>query len=438
MNFSYWFKNWSLNYKLCYAIVSVGIRTFYKKYEIEGLENLPKDAGILFAINHQNAFMDPVVFSCQLNQNSYFLARADIFKNKFASKILKSVYILPIFRQRDGVNTVVKNEATFNQCHDILNDNGYVLIFPEGNHNNQKKLRPIKKGIARIGLGAAQKSAFKKPYYIVPVGLDYSNHTKMGASLFINISKPINLQDYYAKYRTDSSATINKLMAELKTKMERLIVDIKSENYTTYTRLIWILNDEINSNSLKNRLLNQQAIVATIENIESSNKSAFDELQEQTDFVYSYLNTNNIRPVHLYKKMSITNGLLSILILTITFPIHVVGLFSNYLPYKIPEAIVKNKIKDEHFHSSIKMSLGVILFILFWTLQSLLFLGLFGLEYGLFYIISLPILAMLNYRWMMLSKKTKGLISALRIYKSANYNQAKRNYAALKKKLIKL
>ena len=437
MIFSYWFKNWSFNYKICYAIVSVGIKTFYKKYEVEGLENIPKDAGILFAINHQNAFMDPVVFSYQLNKNAFFLARADIFKNKLASKILTSIYILPIFRQRDGVNTIVKNEATFNQCHDILNDDGYVLIFPEGNHNNQKKLRPIKKGIARIGLGAAEKSSFQKPYYIVPVGLDYSSHTKMGASLLINISKPINLQDYYSKYKSDSAATINKLMTDVKTKMESLIVNIKSENYITCTQLIWLLKSEINSNSLKNCLTNQQALVATVEEIETTNNPLFNDLKEQTNFVYSYLKTNNIRPVHLYKKNSITTALFSLFILTISFPIHVIGLLSNYLPYKIPETIVKKKIKDEHFHSSIKMSLGVILFTLFWTFQTLFVLVLFGFKICFFYTLSLPILAMLNYRWMIFSKKTKGLLNALRVMKSDDYQKAKRMYNEIKSESLK-
>ena len=44
--------------------------------------------------------------------------------------------MLPIYRQRDGVNTI-ENESTFDECFDVLN-NGCILIFPEGNHNNQK------------------------------------------------------------------------------------------------------------------------------------------------------------------------------------------------------------------------------------------------------------------------------------------------------------
>ena len=46
-------------------------------------------------------------------------------------------------------------------------------------------------------------------------------------------------------------------------------------------------------------------------------------------------------------------------------PLHLIGLISNYIPYKIPDLFVEKKVNDPHFHSSIKMSMGVILFILF-------------------------------------------------------------------------
>ena len=98
--------------------------------------------------------MDPIVIASQLisklNQNTYYLTRADIFKKKIASNFFKSVYMLPIYRQRDGVNTVKKNEEVFDYCFDILNNKGNIIIFPEGNHSNIKKLRSLKKGIARI------------------------------------------------------------------------------------------------------------------------------------------------------------------------------------------------------------------------------------------------------------------------------------------------
>ena len=37
------------------------------------------------------------------------------------------------------------------------------------------------------------KYDYIKPIYVIPVGLDYSNHTNMGANLLINIADPIDL-----------------------------------------------------------------------------------------------------------------------------------------------------------------------------------------------------------------------------------------------------
>ena len=76
--------------------------------------------------------------------------------------------MLPIYRQRDGVDTIKMNEKTFDKCFDILANKGNLIIFPEGNHNYQKTLRPFKKGIARIALGAAEKYDFKNLYILYP------------------------------------------------------------------------------------------------------------------------------------------------------------------------------------------------------------------------------------------------------------------------------
>ena len=102
----YLFKNWHIPYKLGYAIVITGARTYFKKLKYQGNEKIPKNAGIIYAVNHQNAFLDPIIIAGQTNNPINFLARADIFKNKIADKLLRGCYMLPIFRQRDGVNTI--------------------------------------------------------------------------------------------------------------------------------------------------------------------------------------------------------------------------------------------------------------------------------------------------------------------------------------------
>ena len=50
----YLFKNWYLPYKLGYAIVITG--TSYFKNSNMKERKIPKNAGIIYAVNHQNAF----------------------------------------------------------------------------------------------------------------------------------------------------------------------------------------------------------------------------------------------------------------------------------------------------------------------------------------------------------------------------------------------
>ena len=79
----YWFKSWSVIYKICYAIVRTGMRTYFKKYELHNFENLPKDSGLLFAANHQNAFLDPIVLAAHLKKPVYFVKKTILNENSY-------------------------------------------------------------------------------------------------------------------------------------------------------------------------------------------------------------------------------------------------------------------------------------------------------------------------------------------------------------------
>ena len=183
-------------YTIGYGIVSIGERVFYKKVEVVGQENIPKDKPIIFASNHQNAFMDPVLIAVHLTKPTYYLVRADVFKKPLVAKIFNSINMMPVYRERDGVDTKQANLGVFNRCYDILKKNRPIIIFPEGNHGRRKTLRPLNKGFARIAGGAEQKYGKEIDGQIVPVGINYSDHYNMGAELLIVFGEPIKSDDY--------------------------------------------------------------------------------------------------------------------------------------------------------------------------------------------------------------------------------------------------
>ena len=259
----YWFKNWNFPYKIGYSIVITGSRTYFKNFKYLGKEKIPKNAGIIYAVNHQNAFLDPIVIAGQTNNPVNFLARADIFKNKYVSKLLRSVYMLPIYRQRDGVDTIEKNQKTFEDCYEILKNNGHLIIFPEGNHNSKKKLRTLKKGVSRIALGTLSKYGKNIPLYIVPVGIDYENHYNMNSDVLLNVGKPININNYFDEYVKNPVEILKKLTDQVRENLESVLIHIKDdENYDEIYYLLhsFSLNNETELEkkfTLRNSLLSK-------------------------------------------------------------------------------------------------------------------------------------------------------------------------------------
>lgn len=416
----YWFKNWYFAYKIAYAIVIIGSRTYFKKFKYQGKEKIPKNAGIIYAVNHQNAFLDAIVIATQTDAPLNFLARSDIFKKKIANKILRNFYMLPVYRQRDGVNTIEKNKITFNDCHEILNQKGNLVIFPEGNHNYKKTLRPLKKGLARIALGTLSKFGKETPLYIIPLGIDYESHFKMNSDILLNVGEPIKVSDYYSKFIENSVEAINKLTLKLADDLESLIINI--QDIENYDELYYLLHRfpflEKNQDPKRKFDLRKEKLIKA-ESLSNQNPEDYKNIITDIKIVKSFMSNHKIRPYLINKPPSsyLTLVVLSIILLLFS-PLHLIGLVTNYIPYKIPVWFVENKIKDKHFHSSLKKAAGVLLFTFYWLMITLSITIFKDWSYGIIFLLIAPIIAMVNFRYWIILIKVKARWN----YKSASKN----------------
>jgi 1-acyl-sn-glycerol-3-phosphate acyltransferase len=401
-------KNWTWTYALGYLIVFIGIRTFYKRHKVIGKKNIPKNKPIIFASNHQNAFMDPVMIAVKLNQPTYYLVRADVFKKKLVAKIFDSINMLPIYRERDGVDTKDANVAVFNRCHDILSKNRPIIIFPEGNHGKLKNLRPLKKGFARIALGAMEKHGVELDVKIVPVGLNYSNLYNMGAELVINFGEPIDAAEWL---KAGSGLDINTTTHMLHDKMSDLIIDIRKTEYYDFIHEMMLMFDEDirtkyvkGSNDLEDKFKAQKQFIAKAEDWLENNGT-------------HDLNDNMVRFSTAIKKKGLRYWLfskeqhstvLNWLLLVLLAPLALFGAINSYIPYILPVRFVKKKIKDLQFHSSMKMALSVVFFGIFWGIQTLLVALFTDNYYWVYYLIAVMMCSSIAYHYWILWLKTKG------------------------------
>jgi len=237
---------------------------YFRKLRVVGRKNIPKKGPVIFAINHQNALLDALLLSVLTRRDPHFLTRADVFKNPFIDKFLRGLKMLPIYRIRDGYNSIKRNEETFADANKILQNGGVIGIFPEGSHSLHYKVRPLKKGVARIAFLAEENSGFKLNTKIIPIGIQYEAYFIPEGRTLITIGKPIEVSDFQNVYENDKNKGIDELISELHSRMKTLVINIEGKNYDEVLEKFQL--QRVFKNNLVEQLNADQKLVNALEN----------------------------------------------------------------------------------------------------------------------------------------------------------------------------
>lgn len=112
--------------------------------KVYGKENIPKKGNVVLAGNHTSGW-DCFVVIAGTRRCIHFLAKKEIFANKFLDKFFKSAGIIPVDRQNG-------DKASLVAARDYLNDGAVVGIFPEGTarKENPHDIFPFKMGAVKM------------------------------------------------------------------------------------------------------------------------------------------------------------------------------------------------------------------------------------------------------------------------------------------------
>lgn len=211
-------------------LASLAIRIYFKKIYLENAEAIPKDKPVFIASNHPTAFIEPCVLACLLPNSLNFLVRGNLWGNPFYEKLLDGMHLIPIYRPRDGdPETMTKNQDTFRFCYDALSENKTLLIMPEGSTKQTLKVRPLKKGLARICFGAIEKHP-DLDIYIVPVGSNFTQANQARNELRIKVGTPIRVRDFWEESRDQPSRGLRLLTQNVFEKMKETILHVEEES----------------------------------------------------------------------------------------------------------------------------------------------------------------------------------------------------------------
>lgn len=213
-------------YKIVRFYVKLGLVSYFKQIKVYGRENIPKNQPILFVSNHRNGLIDPILIAISSGRVHNFLTRASAFKNPIANFLLRSIKMWPIYRIRDGLDSIQRNQAIFEDCYAAFDKKETVMIFPEGNHGLYRRLRPLTKGFTRIAFGYIDTYK-KKDLLILPIGINYSDMQEKGSAVSIYYGKPIRAHDYYDP--KDENEAIEHLKNDVSILLKELSTHIEKE-----------------------------------------------------------------------------------------------------------------------------------------------------------------------------------------------------------------
>lgn len=354
--------------------------TFYKLIQSKGSYNLQRKGPVIIAMNHPNAFTDPIVLTyATASIRLRYLARGDAFKPGLISTLLEWIGIVPIFRMRDGGKEgLKKNDESYRRVNELLAKNSKIIVFAEGLCVQERRLRPLKKGVSRMVFGAYEY-LMNEDLCVVPVGVNYSKPDKFRSTVFYNIGEPIFVKDFKAVYEENQAKANNQFLQALEPKMKELITHINNpindlvvEYLETLCKDDFLKREGLNKNNLQHDFLVIKKITDLVNNTAQENQAGLDEFKTQATNYFNELKNYGLRDWLLNPKYSglinYSNLIVRVILLIALIPVYITGLAGNFLQLYFIHWLTKKIIKNVEFYSSIAIGLGMFVFPIVYTI----------------------------------------------------------------------
>ncbi len=327
--------------------ISLASLLFFRRFNGHGGKNLPSKRPVILVANHQNAMLDPVMAGVFCRPQLHWLTRADVFKKPKVNKLLRKLNMLPVFRERDRVaNMFEMNQTTFEECYERLKKNAVISIFPEGSHRGKKQLVPLKKGTARMILGAIENGV--ENLCVVPVGLDYENFYTYRRNMLVQYGRPIELSLPADMTTFERAKVQTEITEKIRVGLSQVMIDIKNDDVYHEIILLKSISDKLCKSK---RQIDQFKAFKKLSIELDENKAHHQRLNHEVDEYKSLMHQLKIREDLYSEKFPFWKWTFVALF---TIPSIISALFF-YPIYAMTENFVEKVIKDPLFKNSIRL-----------------------------------------------------------------------------------
>ena len=204
--------------KVLYSVARVVCFPLFKalyRYKIVNGFNIPEKGGFIVACNHLS-YSDPVLLGLGQKRRLFFMAKVELFKNKFFGALIRTLGAFPVERGA-GDNKAIKTGE------DLIKEGEIMSIFIEGGRTKTGELMRPRSGCALV---AQQMQVPVIPACITVVG----NPKYVFAKRIIHFGEPISPKELGLTPdggRREFKDASNKIMDEIKKMREQDLREYK-------------------------------------------------------------------------------------------------------------------------------------------------------------------------------------------------------------------
>ena len=97
-------------YRFLRWLLRAAMRVFFRQIEVVGLEHVPEDGPVIFAGNHPNSLIDPILIITTCGRKVHFAAKDTLFRGRVLRALLRGLGAVPLKRREDHAGGAADNE----------------------------------------------------------------------------------------------------------------------------------------------------------------------------------------------------------------------------------------------------------------------------------------------------------------------------------------
>jgi 1-acyl-sn-glycerol-3-phosphate acyltransferase len=357
-------------YRFLKLLVGLGIRFYYKEVRVKNKVNLKTEGPLIIIANHPNTLMDAMMLGHVCQQPIHYMAKATLFDSKFKMWLLRSLNMIPINRIGEGRIKGVSNQDSFLACYEMLEKGKTLVVFPEGTSFQERHLRQLKSGTARIALETERRNNNTLGLTVLPIGLNYSQAEKFRSSVLVHVGQAISVKDFAKDFKENSSNGAKKLTEQFRIRLEQVLVNSESKDEEELVdRIARIIESRYTKEGLENvedEMSFLKKIRDRLDDYKVTEAWKLEEIQLLVEKIEWEIQKWDIRTDFLDRRfrsrMFFRQVLFSIIFLLIGLPLFVFGIFHNIIQYKLTDLIIPKLTKDIEYYAPMAVLLGLILY----------------------------------------------------------------------------